>query len=265
MTSFPRFFRFVAIAHLSLLCLVGAVMVTTTAAAAEPLKVGVVGLTHGHVVFSARAAAEQVQRGVAEADPALAAEYAESFGFAPAIAPPTSHPCRNRPSLKPWSPIPRPRTTRRSSRHARSRGLGVMLEKPLAISLASTEIEALLRSLGKSRSSSITRPIDAEPGRPFHDLRPGGHRTGAQDRGDRPPGPDAIGSIPPNSSIGLGDLLPVAGVRCSISAVTSASPPWLLDGERPKSVYCLNRAQPADYADVEDETTIILAYDEAVA
>ncbi|MDD8042721.1 MAG: Gfo/Idh/MocA family protein [Verrucomicrobiota bacterium] len=272
MTSFPRFFRFVAIAHLSLLCLVGAVMVTTTAAAAEPLKVGVVGLTHGHVKGFLRraAAAEQVQLvGVAEADPALAAEYAESFGFAPAIVYPDVASMLK--SAKPEAVVVYTQTSDYPEivKACAQQGVHVMLEKPLAISLAKArEIEAAAKS-GKIQvlvnyETNWMPSLAAAHSMIFDQEAIGQVRKIEVQIGHQ--GPIAIGSTPPQFVDWLGDPAAGGGTLLDFGSYAVCITSWLLDGERPKSVYCLNQQlQPADYADVEDETTIILAYDEAVA
>jgi predicted dehydrogenase len=237
-----------------------------------PVKIGVAGLTHGHVKgFLRRAAAADGVKivGVVEPDSSLASEFAETFSIDPKILYSSLDSMLE--TARPDAVVVYTSTARYPEivKACAARGVHVMLEKPLAVSIeAAKEIESVAKSSEihvlvnyetnwmPSVYSAHAMVFDQEA---IGEVRKIEIQIGHQ-------GPVEIGSTPQQFVDWLGDPEAGGGTLLDFGSYGANIATWMMDGKKPNSVFCLNLGlKPDTYPKVEDETTIILAYDQAVA
>lgn len=249
-----------------LFCVVGAGAQTPPA-----LRIGVVGLTHGHVsgFFAANLKRSEITIvGIAEPDRTLFDKYAQQFQLAPALYFPSvgeliarAHPDA---VLVYTNTFDHRRVVEECSRS----GVHVMMEKPLAVSyrdaLAMADAahagnihmlvnyETTWYSSNKTAYDLVRQPALGELRKAVvHD----GHA-----------GPKAIHVQPEFFSWLTNPELNGAGALFDFGCYGADLMTWLMDGIAPQTVTAVTQhLQPSVYPLVDDEATVILTYPRTVA
>ncbi len=231
------------------------------------MRLGLVGLEHGHVAgflnkFPGHYDAALV--GVAEPDPALAKKYSEKYKLDPALFYTSLEAMLDR--AKPQAIVVFTDTFDhlRVVEACAARGIHVMMEKPLSVSLAQARAMEAAARRGKiqvlvnyettwHRSNQAAIAFAAEPGAlgPIRKMvAHDGHR-----------GPKEIG-VPPEFLAWLSDpARNGAGALFDFGCYGADLMTWLMHGARPLSVTAVTQhLKPDVYPKVDDEATIILTY-----
>ncbi|MBC2838696.1 Gfo/Idh/MocA family oxidoreductase [Robiginitalea sp. SC105] len=235
-----------------------------------PLRVGVAGLTHGHVgwVFGSAARGDVEITGIVEPDREVARKYCEQYKFPLSRVYDTFEQlfAAGIPeAVAAFGPI---RDHRAVVAACAPRGIHVMVEKPLAMSLEDArEMAALAR---KHRIRLLTNyettwyPTNHRAYELLkRDTTLGSVRKIVVRDGHR--GPKKIG-VPPEF---LGWLTDPgqngAGALTDFGCYGANLITWLMEGQRPRSVTALTaQLQPENNPRVDDEAIILLRYPEAV-
>src|SRR5262252_3461358 len=244
---------------------------SSSAQTAPRLRVGIVGLVHGHVdgffKYSGKSPAIEII-GLAEPDPQLLAQAGATYGFDRSqlfssleemIA--KTHP---QAVLAYTNTLDHRRVVEICARH----GVHVMMEKPLAVSLDDALAIQKAAEAGKiyvlvnyetSWYRSNHAAYDLVRGGALGDVRKvvvhDGHR-----------GPKEIG-VEPDFLAWLTDpKLNGAGALFDFGCYGADLMTWLMNGERPQTVTAVTQQiKPEVYPKVDDEATIILTYPKAQA
>jgi predicted dehydrogenase len=249
----------------SLLCLLN----FTACAQDAPVRVGIVGLVHGHVggfISSAEQSKDIVIVGIVEADTQLAGEYRRRFRLPEKLF------YRD---LEGMLKAERPRAVatftttfdhRAVVEACSRRGVHVMMEKPLAVSLAdarsirdaaaAAHIQILV-NYWTTWSGSMTELYRAVRRKGFGEIRKmvahAGHR-----------GPKEIGVGPEFLSWLTDPVLNGGGALMDFGCYGANLITWLMENQRPLTVTAVTQQiKPAIYPKVDDEATIILTYPHA--
>lgn len=239
---------------------------------AAPLRVGVVGLVHGHVrgFFNRSLARQDIQIiGIAEPDAKLAARYTSEYKLDPALVSRSVDEMLDR--AKPEAVVVFTNTFDHKNVVAACarRGVHVMMEKPLAVSVEHAQAMVQAARAGKIhvlvnyettwyRSNAAAWTIVKDQ-KAIGEIRKvvihDGHK-----------GPKEIG-VPPEFFGWLTDpALNGAGALFDFGCYGADLMTWLMDGQRPISVTAVTqRLKPQIYQRVDDEATVILEYPRAQA
>ncbi len=235
-----------------------------------PLKLAVAGLTHGHVnwVFGSAARGDTEILGIAEPDREVARKYCEQYGY------PME---RVYPSLEELLAATQPEAVAAFGTirdhlavvaACAPRGIHVMVEKPLAVSLEHAEkMAALARQHGIrliTNYETTWYPTNHEAYRMVVvDSAIGPIRRITVRDGHR--GPKKIG-VPEEFLEWLTDPeLNGAGALTDFGCYGANLITWLMDGKRPLRVTALTaQLQEENNPRVEDEAIILLEYEDAV-
>ena len=238
---------------------------------AEPLRVAIVGLEHGHVEGFLRALPRHgdVQLvGVADADPALIAEYQKEFGLSDSLffkSMANMIEVRRPHVVLVYTPISE---HRHAIEIAAQYGVSVMVEKPLTISL--DDALAIRRT---ARRYNIQVLVNYETtwyasNRAAYDALRNGSLGGLRRVvvHDGHQGPKEIG-VPPEFLSWLTDPAQNgAGALYDFGCYGVDLTTWLMHGETPLSVTAVvNHDKPEIYPKVDDDSTIVLQYPHAQA
>jgi predicted dehydrogenase len=247
---------------LSLLLLLAAAL-----PAQDRLRLGVVGLTHGHAAgffrnFLSRADVDVV--GVSEPDSALAARYAERYKLDRA---------RLYPNLAAMLDQARPEAVmvftstfahKEVVEACARRKVHVMMEKPLAVSVEHGEaMAAAARAAGihvmvnyETTWYPVNAPIWrlAKEEKKLGTLRRIVTHYGHQGPKEIGVGPEFFAWLTDPAQNGAGALYDFGCYGANFAT-------WLLDGEQPLSVFAMTKTnKPAIYPKVEDEATVLVQY-----
>lgn len=235
--------------------------------AAEPLRVGVVGLVHGHIQgFLERLLARTDMRlvGVAEPDAAVARRVLERRKVDPALL---------HPKLEAMLEAARPQAVllftstfdhTAAVEACAARGVHVMMEKPLAVSVAHGRRIAEAARRGRIQVlvnyETTWYRSNREVWRIANERRQIGEiRKMVAHDGHR--GPREIGVGPEFLAWLTDPKLNGAGALYDFGCYGANLMTWLMDGARPLSVLAVTQTlKPAVYPHVDDEATIVLAY-----
>lgn len=237
---------------------------------ASPLKIGVAGLTHGHVnwVFGSAARGDVEITGIVEPDRAVARRYCEQYGY------PLEKVYDNLDQLFAAGKPEAVAAFGNIYDHlavveaCAPRGIHVMVEKPLAVSLGhARKMAALARQHGiwlLTNYETTWYPTNhlaytlVKQDSAIGPIR----RIEVQD-GHR--GPVKIGVQPEFLAWLTDPELNGGGSLTDFGCYGANLITWLMDGTRPLSVTALTgQLQPGNNPKVEDEAIILLAYPEAV-
>jgi len=238
--------------------------------AAEPLRLGMAGLVHGHASgFLSRNLTRADVRlvGVAEPDQAVVSKYQQRFALDPAILYTDLGQMLDR--ARPQAVVVFTSTFDhlRVVEACAARGIPVMMEKPLAVSM--DHARAMERA---SRKAGIPVMVNYETtwyasNRAAWDLVKEQRALGEIRKivvHDGHPGPKAI-NVQPEFFAWLTD--PVrngAGALFDFGCYGANLITWLMDGRRPVAVTAVTqRFQPDVYTQVDDEATILVEYPSA--
>jgi glucose-fructose oxidoreductase len=267
----------------SLLLIIALLAVQQLAGAANPnppLKVGIVGLEHGHIEFSLRGGAlapaggllnrPDIQIvGVVESDQALFDSYAQRHHMSPGLRFRSIQEMVSQVHPQAVLVFTAPSDHRRVVEECAALGVHVMVEKPLAISYK--DALAIQDAAQRDRIHVLVNletswyPSNTEA---FHLLQQGtlgpivktvfrdGHR-----------GPKLLGVFGPEFLNFLADPKQNGGGALFDFGCYGANlMTWLMDGEAPLSVTAVTKQlQPDLYPNVDDEAEITLIYKNAVA
>ncbi len=231
-----------------------------------PLRVAIVGLVHGHVEGFLKAlpnhhAVELV--GIAEADHALQAKYAQKYGLPESLfftSADAMIKARDPQALLVYTSIA---DHRKAIETAAAHGISVMVEKPLTISLA----DALaIRKTARERHIHVLVNYETTwyASNHFAYDEAASGRLGAIRRvvvEDGHQGPQEIG-VPPEFLRWLTDpALNGAGALYDFGCYGVDLMTWLMHGQAPLTVTAVvNHDKPAIYPRVDDDATMVLAY-----
>jgi scyllo-inositol 2-dehydrogenase (NADP+) len=260
--------RLVSCVLLSLLLV--SIPVCAQTSGAEPLRLGMAGLVHGHALgflsrYLKRADVQLV--GVAEPDQAVASRYQQRFGLDPS---------KLFPSVEQMLDKARPQAVviftntfdhLRAVEACASRSIPAMMEKPLAVSVEHARAIELA-----ARKGNIPVMVNYETtwyasNRAAWNLVKEQKALGDIRKivvHDGHPGPKAL-NVPPEFFDWLTD--PVrngAGALFDFGCYGANLITWLMDGKRPVAVTAITqRFQPDVYRGVDDEATILVEYPSA--
>jgi scyllo-inositol 2-dehydrogenase (NADP+) len=244
---------------------------SASAIARPPLRVGIVGLVHGHVeglLQQSLHSPEMQIVGIAEPDKKLALRYSGTFGIAPDMLFANledmlqkAHP---QAVLVYTSTYEHRRVVEICARH----GVHVMMEKPLAVSLSDAKamekaaIEGKIQVLVNYETSWY--PSNRAAYDLVHQNALGEVRKVVVHDGHR--GPKEIDVAPEFLSWLTDPKLDGGGALFDFGCYGADLMTWLMDGQRPQTVTAVTQhIKPAVYPRVDDEATIILTYPRAQA
>lgn len=241
------------------------------AKAAPPLRVGIVGMVHGHVHGFLEQSLHNPEIeivGIAEADKQVAAQNATRYGFAPALLfsdleemLQKAHP---QVVLAYTNTYDHRRVVEVCARH----GVPVMMEKPLAVSLEDALAIAKAARQGKIHVlvnyETSWYPSNWAAHNLVHQKAIGEIRKVVIHDGHF--GPKEIGVEPEFLSWLTDPKLDGGGALFDFGCYGADLATWLMDGQRPQTVTAVTQQiKPDIYPRVDDEATIVLTYPKAQA
>jgi glucose-fructose oxidoreductase len=244
---------------------------TAPAETHAPLRVGIVGLVHGHVQGflqqSLHSPAIEIV-GIAEPDGQLASQYATRYGFDRSLLFPDleqmlaqAHP---QAVLVYTNTYDHRRVVEICARH----GVHVMMEKPLAVSFEDALAIEKAAHLGKIQVlvnyETTWYPSNRAAYDLVHDKSLGEVRKVVVHDGHS--GPKEIGVGPEFLTWLTDPKLDGGGALFDFGCYGADLMTWLMDGQRPETVTAVTQQiKPDVYPRVDDEATIILTYPRAQA
>ncbi len=232
------------------------------------LKVGVVGLTHDHVhaVLSSHKRGELKIVGIAETNVELAKKFSDRYGFPMRIVFDSMEEMLNETNPTVVSDYGSTFGHLKTVELAAPRGIHVMVEKPLAVSL---EHAKKMQQLATQHSIHLLTNYETTWYASHHDAKEliendsfGGIRRLVVHDGHR--GPAEIGCSKEFLQWLTDPKLNGGGALMDFGCYGANLATWLLDGQRPESVTAVTQQiKPEVYPDVEDEATILLTYPKA--
>jgi len=263
--------------HLALLCLIllTVAQLATAQSARKPVRVGVVGLVHTHVHGIFRKAYKEAGQtdieivGIAEPDRQLAERYAKQYGFPMSLVYPTIEAMLDAAKPETVTDFGKIINHLKTVQIAAPRGIHVMVEKPLAVSLDhARQMEKLVE---KHKIQLLTNYETTWYG--------SNHRTYAMVFGDKAigdvrkmvihdghQGPKEIGVTPEFLSWLTDPVENGAGALFDFGCYGANLATWFMQGQRPTSVMAVTQQiKPEIYQKVDDEGTIIVTYPKAQA
>jgi len=259
---------------LKLVFLLSSLLIITAAFAqgsAAPLRVGIVGLVHGHVygfLDQSRHSSEIEIVGIAEPDRKLLTEAAAKYGFDQGILFTTIEDMLTK--VHPQAVLVYTNTYdhRRVVDVCARHGVHVIMEKPLAVSL-----EDALAIQKAARTAKIHVLVNYETSwygsnHAAYDLVHNGSlgeiRKVVVHDGHK--GPKEIGVQPEFLAWLTDPKLNGAGALFDFGCYGADLMTWLMEGERPQTVTAVTQQiKPQIYSRVDDEATIVLTYPKAQA
>ena len=240
--------------------------------AADPLRLGIVGLEHGHVTGFLRRGLNRPDVkivGIAEPDTEVAARYVKQFQLDPAIMYPSLEQMLDKAKPQAVATMTNTFDHKRVVEMCASRGVHVMMEKPLAVSNEHARAMAEAARKGKiqvlvnyettwyANNSILWDEIKEK--KSLGEIRKAVIRDGHE-------GPKEIG-VQPEFFAWLTD--PVkngAGALYDFGCYGANIMTWLMDNQRPLTVTAVTQQiKPAIYKNVDDDATIIVTYPRAQA
>jgi predicted dehydrogenase len=238
---------------------------------AAPVRLAIVGLTHDHVRGFLPELLKRTDvrlAGIVETDQALIAQIAERYHLDASLFFPSLEALRARTSVQGVASFGSTFDHRKVVEQCAPLGIPVMVEKPLAVSLADAKAIA-----AAARKGGIQVYVNYEttwyPGtHAAYDLVRRQHALGDVRKivvHDGHSGPAAICS--PFFLAWLTDpVLDGGGAVMDFGCYGADLATWLMDGQRPTSVFAVTQQlQPDVYPKVDDEATIVLTYPRAQA
>lgn len=234
--------------------------------AAEPVRLAVAGLKHGHVgwILGREAKGDIELVGIAESDATLAKAHCKRFGLDEALVYPDLEAMLD--ATKPDAVVAFGSIDEHVNvvRACAPRGIHVMVEKPLAVSVSDAkEIEKLAGEHGiqvLTNYETTWYPTVDEAKKIVADGRIGTIRKMVAHDGHE--GPKEIGCGPEFLGWLLGSEAQGGGALIDFGCYGANLMTWLMNGERPTSVVAVTQKLKTDpaYVNVDDEATIVLEY-----
>jgi predicted dehydrogenase len=262
----------IRIAHLAVFSIAAVALSSGQAPPAHPpLRVGIVGLVHGHVhgFLGASLHSPEIQIvGVAEPDPRLLSQAAARYGFDRSLLFADLEDMLVKAHPQAVLVYTNTYDHRRVVEICARRGVHVMMEKPLAVSL-----DDALAIENAARAGKIQVLVNYETSwyrsnhtayDLVHDGALGGVRKVVIHDGHN--GPKEIGVEPEFLAWLTDPKLNGGGALFDFGCYGADLMTWLMDGQRPQTVTAVTQQiKPEIYSRVDDEATIILTYPRAQA
>jgi predicted dehydrogenase len=236
-----------------------------------PLKVAIVGLVHGHVhgFMQQSLHSSEIQIvGIAEQDQKLELQYAARYGFEKTLLFADLEEMLEKTHPQAVLVYTNTYDHRRVVEICARRGVHVMMEKPLAVSLA--DALAMEKAAGAGKIHVLVNyettwyPSNRAVYDLFHEKKLGEIRKVVVHDGHN--GPKEI-NVEPEFLAWLTDpKLNGAGALFDFGCYGADLMTWLMDGQRPETVTAITQQiKPDIYPRVDDEATIVLTYPKAQA
>lgn len=236
-----------------------------TEAQDQPLKIGVAGLSHGHVgwVFTANKRSDIEIVGIAEPNRELAERYMKQHGLSMDLVFDSLEEMLEKTKPEAVTGFGTTFAHLEIVKHCAPKGIHVMVEKPLAVSLEhALEMKALAEKHNIHLLTNYETSWYASNEKAYEILQSGqigeARKIVVRD-GHRGPkkigvGPEFLDWLTDPELNGGGALMDFGCYGANLST-------WLMNGERPISVTAVTQQlNPADNPKVDDEATIILTY-----
>ena len=253
-----------------LLCCFVLLAMTPLTAQQPPLPIAVVGLTHSHVhgLFSSLDRGDVTIVGIVEDNDTLVRRYAEQYGFSLDIVYPTLPELLAAQQPEAVTAFGSIYEHLEIVETCAPRGIHVMVEKPLAVSLEhARRMEALAKENGihlLTNYETTWYPSNHHAYEMIRDSMIGAVRKVEIRDGHR--GPKKIGVQPEFLEWLTDSTLNGGGALIDFGCYGANLMTWLKDGQRPATVTAVTRQlQPENNPDVDDEALIILTYPGTVA
>jgi predicted dehydrogenase len=236
-----------------------------------PLKVAIVGLVHGHVhgFMQQSLHSSEIQIvGIAEQDQKLELQYAARYGFEKTLLFADLEEMLEKTHPQAVLVYTNTYDHRRVVEICARRGVHVMMEKPLAVSLADALAMEKAARAGKIHVlvnyETTWYPSNRAAYDLFHEKKLGEIRKVVVHDGHN--GPKEI-NVEPEFLAWLTDpKLNGAGALFDFGCYGADLMTWLMDGQRPETVTAITQQiKPDIYPRVDDEATIVLTYPKAQA
>ena len=249
---------------------------STGSEASAPLRLGIVGLVHGHVMGMQEGLPGSLARddievvGIVEPDDALARKYAVRYDVDPALFFEDLEVMLDTAQPEAVTTFTSTFDHLRVVEAAARRGIHVMVEKPLAVSMEHAErMQQAAREGGIHVLTNFVTtwyPSNHAVYRMLHEEQALGPVRKVVVR-DGHPGPKEIGVPPEFLDWLLDPVLNGGGALTDFGCYGANLMTWLMRGQRPRSVMALTQQFKSDpaYARVDDEATIVLDYPTAQA
>jgi predicted dehydrogenase len=236
-----------------------------------PLRVGIVGLIHGHVegFFQQSLHNPQIEiAGIVEPDAQLASKYAAQYGLDRHLLSSDLEEMLTRAHPQAVLVYTNTYDHRRVVEICARHGIHVMMEKPLAVSLDDALAIEKAAQLGKIQVlvnyETTWYPSNRAAYDLVHDNALGEVRKVVVHDGHR--GPKEIGVGPEFLNWLTDPKLNGGGALFDFGCYGADLMTWLMDGKRPETVTAITQQiKPDVYPRVDDEATIILTYPKAQA
>jgi scyllo-inositol 2-dehydrogenase (NADP+) len=244
---------------------------TVSAQTHVPLRVGIVGLVHGHVQGFLEHSLHNPEIeivGIAEPDQALASQYAARYVLDKGLLFPDLEQMLERTHPQAVLVYTSTYDHQRVVETCARRGVHVMMEKPLAVSLEAAQAIEKAARLGKIQVLVNYETTWYRSNRAAYDLV---HEHALGDVRkvvfhDGHSGPKEIGVGPEFLTWLTDPKLNGGGALFDFGCYGADLMTWLMDGMRPETVTAVaQQIKPGIYPHVDDEATIILTYPKAQA
>lgn len=231
----------------------------------KPLKIGVAGLNHGHVPWVLNANKRPVLEivGIAESNRELAEKYSKEYGFSMDLVFDTLEEMLEKTSPEAVTGFGSTFSHLEIVQKCAPKGIHVMVEKPLAVSLDHAQ---KMKDLAEKHNIHLLTnyettwyPSNEKAYKILHSGQIGEARKIVVRDGHRGPKKIGVGSeflewLTDPELNGAGALMDFGCYGVNLST-------WMMKGERPLSVTAVTQQlNPSDNPKVDDEATIILTY-----
>lgn len=253
----------------AILCgLLGLCLISPGADATKPpVRFAIIGLTHDHArgfIPAARGRSDVQLAGIVESDPNLVARYATNYNLGTNLFFPTLEALLAKTNIQAVATFTSTFEHRRVVEECASRGLHVMMEKPLAVNMEHARaIQAAAKKGGVQilvNYETTWYPANHQAYALIHDDRAiGDLRKIVVHDGHR--GPKEIGVSPEFLNWLTDPVLNGGGAVMDFGCYGADLITWLMDGQRPNTVFAVTQQmKPLIYPKVDDEATIVLTY-----
>lgn len=244
---------------------------TNTYAQTKPLKVGVIGLTHTHVhwIFGSEPRGEIKIVGIVEPNTALAKRYAKQHNFSMDLVYPSMEEMLNETKPEAVTAFGTIYEHLEVVETVAPRGIHVMVEKPLAVSMKhAKKMQALAQKHNIHLLTNYETTWYPTTHKAYELIKKenkiGGIRKVMVHDGHK--GPKKIGVNEEFLEWLTDPVQNGGGAEVDFGCYGVNILTWLMDGKRPNSVTAITKQlQPENNPKVNDESIIILQYDSTVA
>ena len=236
------------------------------------MRLGIVGLEHGHVTGFLRRGLQRTDVkivGIAEPNAEVAARYVKNFKLDPALVYPTLEAMLDKAKPQAVATMTSTFDHKRVVEVCASRGVHVMMEKPLAISVEHGRAIAEAARKGKIHvlvnyettwyPNNQILWSEIKEKKSLGEIRKAVIRDGHEGPKEINVQPEFFAWLTDPAKNGAGALFDFGCYGANIMT-------WLMDNERPLTVTAVTqRIKPAIYPRVDDDATIIVTYPRAQA